>query len=410
MIYKFSLEWGYKNIIYHNRFFNYDFDTIKYIIGTIWVIILFFSIKHSIEKVSSFFLYFVYIFQIIPITVIYALGNKSNIYYNVLCSCFLVTGLIVGSKDIDFPKVNSRQISNLLRFVFIGIVVVLFLEIFRNNGFPTLIALNIYDVYELRSSGWFKISKYMHYVLSVAITVILPFLLSQFLLNKKYLKSIFIVLLQLLLYLYTGHKTMLFSAPFILITYFISKRKNLYFDFFNLICLGVFSLTLIAKKHVIFRNIFDLLCRRSLLATAYNKFAYYNFFSRNPKLGFAGMFPRWLINIKNPYEGRLTIGQIISADAYNVSAMDANTGFLAEGYMRFGYIGILISFLVLALLFKLMDSSQKSLGYKFEIIFLIYFMFTLCDAHLIDKILFGPVGLVILILVFYSSNFDCVRK
>ena len=285
----------------------------------------------------------------------------------------------------------------------------MFLEIFRNNGFPTLIALDIYDVYELRSSSLFKISKYMKYILSNSVTVILPFLLSEFLLKKKYLKSIFVVLLQLLLYLYTGHKTILFSIPFILTTYFISKRKNLYFDFFNFICLSLSLLVLIAKKYVIFQNFFDLICRRSLLTTAYNKFAYYKFFFNNPKIGFAGMFPRWLISIKNPYEGRFTIGQLVSADAYNISSMNANTGFLAEGYMRFGYIGILINFLVLVLLFKLMDSSQKSLSYEFEIIFLIYFVFTLSDSHLIDLILFGPVGLIIFILVFYSHQFNNAR-
>ena len=92
MLYKFSLEWGYKNIIHHGRFFNYNFDIIKYIIGTIWITVLFFSIKHNTKKVSVFCLYFVYIFQIIPITVIYAFLETKVVYITMYY--VLVFGLV----------------------------------------------------------------------------------------------------------------------------------------------------------------------------------------------------------------------------------------------------------------------------------------------------------------------------
>mgnify|MGYP000885317436 FL=1 len=68
-----------------------DFNLIKYLNGIIWLIIIFVAINHKQRNVSTFLITLVYIMQIIPITTIYAFGNKEALCYNGICFSFFLT-------------------------------------------------------------------------------------------------------------------------------------------------------------------------------------------------------------------------------------------------------------------------------------------------------------------------------
>ena len=81
---KISLDYKYYSwlSILETNVYTRDFNLIKYINGILWLVILFNAINHTRRSVSTFLITIVYVMQIIPITTIYALGNKEALCYN----------------------------------------------------------------------------------------------------------------------------------------------------------------------------------------------------------------------------------------------------------------------------------------------------------------------------------------
>ena len=115
------------------------------------------------------------------------------------------------------------------------------------------------------------------------------------------------------------------------------------------------------------------------------------------------MFPRWIIDIPNYYEN-ISYPNLISEIYYGKPEMYSNTGFFAAGYMRFGYVGIVLSFVLFAWILMMMDKMQKRAGYVLAVGSFVYPVFMLTDAHLIDALILGNWMIVIILMVFYAGE------
>ncbi|EOJ4528150.1 hypothetical protein ACKKL3_004368, partial [Shigella flexneri] len=177
------------------------------------------------------------------------------------------------------------------------------------------------------------------------------------LIEKKYIRVVFFAAIDILVYLYSGHKSYLFSIPLVLILVLWSKRKKFVLEFSKIFSIGFSFLVLSAFYNEIAFKIYSLIGRRVMIVSANNKFKYYDFFSSNPKIGIYGIFPQWLIESQSPYKN--DIGHIISEIYYQKPDMNSNTGFLAEGFMRFGILGIPLTLIVFALILRQIDQLQK---------------------------------------------------
>ena len=206
LLFKFSLDISYWLLMTQEaETFRGDFSPLKYALGLICCITLFFGIRHSQQNVSSFMLYLVFVLQFIPITTIYALGNDSTEYYISLFFAFLLCEVIVAwTKDSSVLERNTF-ISKTMHLGFVGITILTLALIILKNGVPSLTALNLLNVYELRSSGSFQLSKYGSYLLGFAVTVLLPMMITKCLLKKRYLLAGLSCGVIFLLYLYSGH-------------------------------------------------------------------------------------------------------------------------------------------------------------------------------------------------------------
>lgn len=402
LVYKFSMDLGY---LYLTKVFDYtlDFNTLKYVLGLLWCVVLFLAIRHMEHRVSSFFLYFVFLFQIVPVTSVYALKDESSAYYHILCLSFLLCELLVGYIGERPLLRRTFPVSRTMTLSYTAAALLLIVYVVVKNGAPHLSLLNIYTVYEYRRSGAFQSSKYMHYMLEWTTKVFLPFGIAWVLANKRYPAAGLTMGALLLLYLYTGHKTFLFAIPFILVGALWARRKNCYQEIFLLGCGGFSILTLLAyftEPGSMWYSIFSLFGRRVLILSAQNKFLYYDYFSSHPKMGLAGILPTWIINIPNPYAG-VNYTHVISEVYYGKPDMGSNTGFFAEGYMRFGHIGTVLLLLLFALLLKQIDRFQERAGYQLAIGLFLYPIFGLSDTHLLDSLLLGPWMFLAALLLFY---------
>ena len=143
--------------------------------------------------------------------------------------------------------------------------------------------------------------------------------------------------------------------------------------------------------------------RRAMLLSAQNKFAYFDYFNNNPKMGLVGLFPTWILPLDNRYV-TIDFSRAISSIYYGTPESVSNTGYFAECHARFGYIGYIIEGLVLATVLKLLDAAQKNIGYELLIGTSICIFIGLNDAFLLNSIVLGPMMFLIFIALFYKNK------
>lgn len=409
-VYKIVLEAGFYWILtIYTTFYQFEFSFIKYINGILWCSILLLFIRYDEKKASSFFVFFIYIFQIIPITVVYAMGKGWNnpVYYNCLCAGYWIFECLVfyakGKRMIQ----RNRYVSKLIVPFSIPLILAVLFEIYRKNGAPTLMALNVYNVYKLRSSGLFQIGKYFGYLVRIAATAVIPILLSLSILEKKWNRLLFCIGSQLLIYLYTGHKTYLFAILLTSVVSFWVKREKFFWEFHCMACLSFSFLTglMLLKKipEGLIWDFYSLFIRRTLIVPAGLKFIHYDYFLNHPFLGMYGALPRILVFIKPQYYLNLSYAHDIGALYFQDPNMSADTGVFAEGFSRFGYGGIFILFVLLAVMIRQIENLQNRTNYCVAVGFFIYPIYALSEQQLIGSFVAGTWMFLLAVLWFYRE-------
>ena len=408
VLFKLACDIGYWELLaWDTTTYRADFSLVKYCLGCLWCVVLFFGIEHTDRKASSFLLLLFYLLQIIPLTTIYSLGNDSSIYYHSICLCVLFCELLV---RLVAPKaeMTRNRILSAVMVAFLGLIAAY--TIYRMvlfYGRPEMTALNIYKVYDMRRDAP-NLGKLVNYLLAWTMPVILPFALAKALTIRKWLAAAAICAVIFLVYLYTGQKTFLFSVPMVVACTLWAKRENCYLELFSCLCIGFAVLVVLScmesnRDQGIFNRIYSLIGRRCMILTANNKFKYYDYFTKHPKMGIYGIFPRWLIEVKSYYEN-IPYSYEISKVYFGKPEMNSNTGFLAEGYMRFGHLGTLAALTLFAVILKLVDRFAERTSYQLAVGLFAFRVFGLADAHLIDSLFFGEWMLLILLLLFYGEN------
>ena len=414
-LYKLLLEVSFwKVLTVDYPFFEFSFDLLKYLNGFIWCMICYVFLEVRRKKASSFFTLLIFVLQIIPITVVYALTPvTSPIYYNLLLFTFLMCEIIVGTIDTSRVFKPNADLSRAIVPVFALVSVGMLLLLIAKNGMPSLGALDIYSVYDLRADNDLGIGEYLGRVLSLSVTVFLPVLFSKAAIEKKYAKSIACMLAIFIIYLYTGHKVYLFSIPLCVAAVIWSKKDDCIVSFFRTMLLAFSALCLLTMlwpgKNNIMSHIYSLFVRRVLIVPAVLKFYHYDYFTTHPYLGLYGAIPLAI----NPYIPQYYVGmnyQMEIGEIYFHVQSNANTGFLVEGFARFGYIGLILSGVLLAWILKLFDSFQKRTNYQYAICFFLYTVYALADRQIVGTLFFGVWFFALVVVYHYSGRRSTVRS
>lgn len=409
LTYKLALELGLWYVLQEAykdaNVYKFDFSIGKYIYGMVWVLILFVLIKHDTRKPSTFFLQFQYLLAVIPITVIFAFSDEKVLYYTAVCAAFAFAEMLIASlKDIKIPQIKVS--SKILIIGFYLITVIVYADMILENGMFTLEALNIYSVYEVRTD--FELNKYVWYMFYWQYMIITPFFIIRAYKRKKFFSMLFFCILQLVAYLYAAQKALLFIIPLVVGVCVISSRKKFGRVLFLAWSAGTALVTIGSVWSETIYRIYDLFVRRVLILPANLKFIYYDFFSQNPKIGLAGTLWGKFLDLTFPYEER--IGILISTVYFDRPEMNSNTGFLAEGYYRFGYFGIFLALILFAFVLIILDHFAKLNGYSFTVSMSFFSILLLNDGSLIDPLIFGPFTILVVLCLFYNVNDDFKSK
>lgn len=370
LIVNFLLEFYYVKFVcakYSQAGFVLDFSVFKYV-QTKMMMMLLLLISILISKRTSFIsaLYlFLILMVFVPGQIIYSYSNGlPQVFYSSVAFLLIVAVIAPIKFNLNIFRIKDR-VTYVALIVF---TLLLILPIF--NDFRLKINTNVLlltDIYDVRDALKENISYISSYTFWWLAKVILPVLLV-FSLSKKDMKIvIFTLVLLLYLFLISGHKSVYFTPVLILFYYFFGKNYNekilltIGAMIFFLIFINIPDLYI---GRPIFKSIF---VRRMFFIPALLNECYFDFFSNNHIYLSHSRFSDLM---QYPYD--LPPEYLIGREYFGKPEMSSNTGLIANGFMNFGYIGVL-GYSVMFSVFLMILNSVK-LNRKYFGLFIFYML------------------------------------
>lgn len=411
MLYKMILELSYALVLVPKvPDMELHVSVFRFICGVLWVVLCFALCRFEDRRASSFFIMLFLFIGIVPMTVWFSLSGGSALYYHLLLAAYAGAECLIRvmSKPEDHgePAVLSKVdgLPVLIVAASVALMVATTGFVVLTKGLPTLTALDLTSVYSIRGESYFIQNKYLGYLYKIMMTTLAPFILALTLVKRQYFTAGLTVVMIMMFYLYSGNKTTLMCVPLILLCYVVMRFPNGRYRFYQLFTGGIGASFVLAWLADFYMPC-SLFIRRVLILPCQLKFAYYEFFTENPHIGMFGVFPGGVFS-NTPYDE--AVGKIIGRMYYDSIDMNANTGFMIEGFERFGYVGIFLIILVFAVLLLLADRLQLATNHLFALTAAIYPLYTLNDGQILSPLFTGYLAAFVLICLFYYN--DSLRK
>lgn len=384
---------------------------LKVIISYI-ILIPLIGITYREKSVLSYLFRVIVFFTIIPLSSIYAMKDESNVFFLLTCISFVAVELVLFKKrfkkefQIQQKNVDSLKLK-IVRYVCFFILSITLILMYVQLGTPSLMALVLDDIYDLRQS--FQISSYTNYILYVSTQVCIPFGIADGYIRKSKKQILTIILFQFLFFLWTGHKTWFFSIFLMFgMIFLLSIRKSLDYLFVALtaLCmLGYYG----NDNLIINKSVTSLINRRVLLDPAALKFNYYDYFvvkGHHPNLVagtvLAPIFSTTASESEEDYA--YTISEI-----YTDKSSNAGTGLYGGDVASVGIFVFLLVPLSLVFLANITRKTEYAMGRNFTLLLLVYIFFSFNDQRIIQYLL-DIRGVVLIAMLLFLSQYRQVRK
>lgn len=350
-------------------------------------------------RISYMVLVIIYLVSFVPFTTMLAFNALTMKYYvfNILYWIFLFI-YIINLKNIKI--VNIRMSKNAMNSLFIWVIgfislMLILLISWQYTGFR--FTFNLLDVYSIRGDVISRLPAVLQYMYSAS-NAINPILLIYALINKNYLLSIFIIIIQFLSFGINGSKSVFFMTLLTIAIYYIFKKNVLQIIVKLITTLSVFSILEFSFTSSSF--LVDFIVRRVMFVPNLINYYYFDFFTDNtPDYFRQSIFS--IIGLKSPY-GR--IPNLIGEIYMNNKLTAANGGLASDAAQNFGYLGALVSPLILAIFLKVLDDVSKNLDPRITVVVAVYFSNVIISSTLTTALLTHGLFLVLLILYFMPRN------
>jgi len=335
--------------------FELHLNNVKLVESFFLLFIIFFFVPKSKEKLSNIMVWLLLFLSYVPILTLFALMDRPRAYmYAVTGFWLLVFLLLLKIPRIYIPSIKKSQ-SKIIRYlIFFSLGLTVFLMIYKYLGLS--FSFDLTKVYEIRKVYTEMRIPLAGYLFNWSAYIINPIFFAFFLIKRKWIPVVLIVLLQIFLFSVTGNKTFLFAIPFVLVLMWIITQRNplayIAMGLIAMILLGMFSYWLIDDAWIYF-----LFTRRTLLLPAQLSFFYYDFFSKNGPT-FLSQHHIFRDFINYPYH--LSPPHLVGEVYFNRPQMGANNGIYADAYMNFGYAGFVLWGILLVIILKIVDSFSKN--------------------------------------------------
>ena len=380
-------------------------NILKYILAFALYVGVFYLLPKKEGDIISFLLHLQFALTVAPMLCFYALADQSSAYMIMVVLCVVLQIVILRKpileKKASYIKGMKKPTTVIVAAMIVATVGICLLY----NGFEGLKAFDFDYIYEMRENAQYPFG--VGYLLNWITRTIIPFLVLWCVHKKKYLYAIGLTVVEVLFYMLTGEKFILFILLPTLAIYFLSRSRHLIKLMYGGMA-AVFGVVSIAYPLIKDIPLGVRLCRlvavRTIFHPADNKFNFYELFSEFPRLHFSDGLIGKMFGMTYPYAG--TSGQVIYAyTGGDFLAANSNTGYLGEAYGQFGFLGMLAMSLLLALLLRLLRHYEKSEYFPVLTALFSVYMIILNDAALFTTIFSGGMAIAFaLMMIFFEKD------
>ncbi len=388
----FLLEYYYISYVvkfYENIGLNLHLLLSKYIESKLWLI--FFVFVLSVIYRRSQFIYALYLFLLVlifvPGSIMYSYSDGSRLVFYSIVTFFIIVALF---STIKF-KIKTLYLDDTIKYyVLLFFAVILLIPIFLDMKFnidTNVLSLN--DIYEVRSEYKSNLSFLSSYAFGWIAKVIIPVILVYSLKRRNNFFVFFSLAILIYLFLVSGHKSVYFTPVVILFYYFFGKD---YGKKIKLTMIFIFLLLLLINipDSFVTNNLFkSLFVRRVFFVPSMLNQYYFDYFNHNYLYLSHSIFKNFI-----EYSNDMMPAHIIGDVYFNKPEMSANNGIISDGFMNFGYFGVVLFSLLFSLLFALLNSIK--LDSKYFGLF-IFYMITFVSSAFLTVILTHGFWLVLLL-------------
>jgi len=388
--------------VYGYSGFTFAVNCVNIFLSMVYIGIISYFITIQVDGVKTFFSFMLILQVIIPMFCLYSFTEEFmsyNIYISISVVCFIVISL-TDSINIDLINNFSNVTFSRLFLPFMTIITCLTLARYIMLNGLGVFNLDITKVYDYRLLLRETMVGGFAYLDAWTVKVINPFCVVYSLYRRKKFLLIFFVTLQVVLFGFSSHKSVLFSAFVLVVFYYITplltKKK----------CAVVwcFILANLFPLCLYFKDITGIWCglfKRLFITPATLNFHYYDYCTVNGFLWFRGSFLRHFI----PPKYNINFANIIGLEYSGNIENHANTGFLGAGYAQGGFLVLIIYSVIIGVLISFIASLSKKIPSGLAVGITILPMSSLfTSGDLPSSLLTG--GLLIALLLLYILSRD----
>ncbi len=336
--------------------YNFIFNNVKIFESYFLLLIVLIFVPKSSKKLSNIITWLLVLFAYIPMLTIYAMKDGARLYIlAITCFWLIVFLLLKFLPNIHLPflkKTQAKTIHYAIFIIFSGMAIISILKYFG-----LVFNLNLKTIYETRTLFYANLrGPAIEYLFNWLALVVNPVFLFIFFKKKKWLLSVLSLAIQILIFSATGNKIYLFAIPYIVFVALLVNRRRPFVcaSLVLSIVVGVGILSYFLLGDVWLTALFT---HRTLFTPALLSFHYYDFFSQNNFIYLSSQ--RIFRNFINyPYD--LDPPHLISTTYFNRPQMSSNNGIFADAYMNFGFWGLIIWAILLAIFLKAIDSFSRN--------------------------------------------------
>mgnify|MGYP001331664511 CR=1 FL=1 len=329
------------------------------------------------STVSSYLVFILLIGILLPLSTLYAFGSTPFVWYIINLFAFIFIVLInnaISNIDIDIPSLSNFTVFKLIFYSFYTVSIFLFLTKYGLDINISNFSLTSELIYNQRS--YFKDSNPGYLILNF-FTLGPPLLFAYSVIYKTRFLTIISFLLTIIIFSTSSEKSLLFSMVLYAGIIFVHK---LYSKIQQTDLIKGYILMILSASSIYFFNsiLSALFINRLIFTPQLVATFYYEYFQKYDYSYFLDTSIFSLIFGKS-YHTNIAkeLGRSFFGDETNL-----NAGLIADGYSKFGIIGVFIVCIVFIMILKIIDIFSKNKNTLFIKLLMTYSVFTMINSSI----------------------------
>ncbi len=356
-----------------------------------------------IDRPSKFALWGFYFVMYVPVSAVfpYMLNEPFPKIVAWICAyacCMATLQFLCSSPPFKIPRAHLAGPAywSILLFLLSAAVIAIGLQVGFRWEFTAF--SDVYELRDMASTQHNRLSSYLYGLLANGLNTVVVIRAIQsrniFWIAVSFGSSVFA-------YSIEGGKHSLFLPILAFVAYVLLSRKHRYHSvLIAFFFLASSFIAFIAESLWEGKFNFSLfLLRRVFIIPASVSAKYIEFFSENPFTYMGDGLLRYFV--KYPYE--VSTPELIANNYFGVGS-SANTGYIASSFSQFGFLGIILSTLIVGFLLRTLDSVCKGLETKLGAAFSSVMILVLSNTQVTVGLLTHGVGLMLILAYAYPRE------